>query len=134
MSSDMNQESVVAENSVQNTTVENQSKRKGYSGLAGLDRAQNAIISKQRLEQAINSLTQRQQEYVNNVVPDKYKRLVAEALVGNRTKAFKANCLACSNFQQEEVKLCTTETCPAWSCRPYQDRTKKEDADQEDDE
>jgi hypothetical protein len=43
--------------------------------------------------------------------------------------AIKTKCLACCNFDREEVKLCAVYTCPLNPYRPYQSAAATEESD-----
>lgn len=62
-----------------------------------------------------------QAHYVEKSVPLLYRNLVQRAFAGTLSprQAIKAHCLACSNFQREEVEHCTVVRCPLHAFRPY---------------
>lgn len=51
-----------------------------------------------------------------------------------RAKAIKANCLDCVGGSTIDVKRCTTAYCPFWIFRPYQDRDKNTEENEDDSE
>lgn len=55
------------------------------------------------------------------LVPLRYQHLLCEIFSGvnSRTKAVKAKCLDCSNYQVQEIKECPCKLCPLWNYRPY---------------
>ena len=60
--------------------------------------------------------------YIQDSVPDKHKMATERALLKQvpRSVAIKTKCLACCNFDREEVKACAVFTCPLNPYRPYQ--------------
>jgi hypothetical protein len=46
--------------------------------------------------------------------------LISKIANGSLKSAIKANCIACANFQREEVKNCLVVSCPLHAIRPYQ--------------
>jgi hypothetical protein len=49
-----------------------------------------------------------------------FMKLIDKIANGSLKSAIKANCIACANFQREEVKHCQVVSCPLHSIRPYQ--------------
>ena len=99
-----------------------------------LDSTKNAEVSKQRYDAALEACTEKQQKYIeSDNVLQSYKRVLAEAFTSRSyMKVIKAKCLTCCCFEREEVRHCTVQICPLWNLRPYQDKTKQEDSEQED--
>ena len=98
------------------------------------DKASNSQVSKERYETALNACTEKQQQYIqsDNVLLS-YKRTLAEAFTSRSyMKVIKAKCLTCCCFEREEVRNCTVQICALCNLRPYQDKHK--DSDLEDDE
>lgn len=58
--------------------------------------------------------------------PETQRRVFRSALAGTCSKrdAIKAKCLACCNYDRDEVRSCTVDICPLWRFRPYQARAK----------
>jgi hypothetical protein len=46
--------------------------------------------------------------------------------------AIQAKCWDCSNFQREEVKLCTVKSCALWNLRPWQGKSKVSSVEEQD--
>jgi hypothetical protein len=69
--------------------------------------------------------------YIRDSVPDKHKIATERALLKQvpRSVAIKTKCLACCNFDREEVKLCAVYTCPLNPYRPYQSAAATEESD-----
>ena len=69
------------------------------------------------------------QTYLDRSVPEKHKIATERALLKQmpRSTAIKVKCLACCNFDREEVKTCAVITCPLWAYRPYQDKVEDEE-------
>ena len=72
------------------------------------------------IELGTGGLTLRQREYVSKT-PSLSAGMVKRAFVATASprQAIKAKCLACSNWQREEVEFCRIDTCPLWAYRPY---------------
>ena len=66
-------------------------------------------------------ITDRQVEYLK-IVPESVKGIIKDSFDKTRGKAnaLKAKCLECSNYQRDEIRNCTVETCPLWVWRPFQ--------------
>lgn len=64
---------------------------------------------------------QRQADYVLTC-PLKHQTAVRKSLAGalSPRSAIRVKCLACSNFQRDEVTGCNVVLCPLWANRPYQ--------------
>lgn len=60
--------------------------------------------------------------YLDRSVPEKHKIATERALLKQvpRSTAIRTKCLACCNFERDEVKHCRVITCPLWAYRPYQ--------------
>ena len=55
--------------------------------------------------------------------PVKYRGTYKKAMTGKSLRAaVNAFCLECVFWQREEVKLCTSPTCPLYPYRPYKNR------------
>lgn len=91
-----------------------------------MDAAEKLRISQERLQETLAKISQKQVEYVQKHVSS-YQRLLADAFAGSRAKALKAKCLACSNYQRDEVANCTVVTCPLHSVRPFQSNAEQDD-------
>jgi len=67
--------------------------------------------------------------YLERSVPEKHKIATERALLRQmpRSTAIKTKCLACCNFEREEVKQCAVITCPLWAYRPYQSSATADD-------
>ena len=67
------------------------------------------------------SVVERVERYIDVSVPELHKIATRRALLGmmSRTNAIKIKCLACCNYQREEVKTCGVVTCPLHPVRPY---------------
>ena len=73
------------------------------------------------------------QGYLDTSVPELHKIAVERALLKQvpRSVAIKTKCLACCNFEREQVKLCAVYTCPLNPYRPYQATVEQDEADDE---
>ena len=98
------------------------------------DKASNSQVSKERYVTALQACTEKQQQYIqSDSVLLSYKRTLAEAFTSRSyMKVIKAKCLTCCCFERDEVRNCKVQICPLWNLRPYQDKTKQEDLDEED--
>jgi len=69
-------------------------------------------------------MTARQQNY-SEKAPVSARGAIVRAFqrVGGRSNAIRAKCLACCNFDRDEIRHCTVETCPLHSFRPFQPKT-----------
>jgi len=56
------------------------------------------------------------------LVSSSFQNLIYKVYTGkaSRPDCIKAKCLDCSCFNKEEIKLCTSELCPLFAIRPYQ--------------
>ena len=64
-------------------------------------------------------ITDKQKAYLDTV-PALSRGIVERAFEGkSRAIAVKAKCLACCNWQRDEVAQCRVETCPLWQFRPF---------------
>jgi hypothetical protein len=72
--------------------------------------------------------------YLERSVPEKHKIATERALLRQmpRSTAIKTKCLACCNFEREEVKTCGVITCPLWAYRPYQTSAAEDDSEPDD--
>jgi hypothetical protein len=57
---------------------------------------------------------------LRSTTPRRYYPLVERIEAGSLRAAIKLKCLECSNYQVQEVRLCTVTDCPLHSVRPYQ--------------
>ena len=73
-------------------------------------------------------------QYIERSVPEKHKIATERALLKQmpRSTAIKVKCLACCNFEREEVKTCGVITCPLWPYRPYQASAAEDDSEPDD--
>ena len=49
----------------------------------------------------------------------------------NKTDFWGFGVLGCCCFEREEVRHCAVQICALWNLRPYQDKTKQEDSDED---
>ena len=70
-------------------------------------------------------MNERIQKYLSTV-PVSKKGIIERAFLkeGSPRGAIKAKCLACSNFDQDEITRCKAVTCPLHAWRPYQKEEK----------
>lgn len=67
-------------------------------------------------------MNERQSEYLKSV-PSSCRGILERAYNATRTPIqVKAMCLNCMNYEdaRKRVRECTAQTCPLWTCRPYQ--------------
>lgn len=103
--------------------------------LRNVDRSANLEISKVKLQEALDSILPKQKEYIIEAIPAKQQRTLADAFVGKGlSKAVKAKCFTCCNFDMEEVKYCAVVTCPLHSVRPFRKKSKDDAEDEDQDE
>ena len=57
---------------------------------------------------------------LRQTTPARYGDLVGRVERGSLKAAVKLKCLDCSNWQPQEVRLCTMTDCPLHGVRPYQ--------------
>lgn len=89
--------------------------------LKQIDRAESAERAAERMNALLCAIHPTQAAYVTGSVPEKMRRVFAEAFNGDsRTKAIKAKCLSCCDFIRAEVAACSVITCPLHSVRPFQ--------------
>lgn len=71
-------------------------------------------------------MNERQQVYLTTV-PASAAGIFERAFGGSasRANAIKAKCLACTNFQRDEVRECPTVLCPLHPIRPFQVKVAK---------
>ncbi len=63
-------------------------------------------------------------------MPRAYRKTYDLAMSGrSRRAAMHAFCLECTQWQREEVRLCTSPACPLYPYRPYRDSPEKYDVD-----
>jgi hypothetical protein len=62
-------------------------------------------------------------------VPVSAKGVISRAFAGSGSprNAIKAKCMACSNYQREEITECRVFTCPLHPWRPFQPKRAPED-------
>lgn len=71
--------------------------------------------------------------YLRDSVPDKHK-VAAERVLYKKLSpaaAIKQKCMACCNYERDEVKNCDVVICPLNPYRPYQDKTASSEEDAE---
>ena len=68
-------------------------------------------------------LTAKAENYLKTV-PVSARSILQRAFqrIGGRSNAIKAKCLSCANFDRDEIRHCTVETCPLHSFRPFQQK------------
>jgi len=53
-------------------------------------------------------------------IPKKYRAIYDKAMRGRSIKAaVKAQCLECTGWKREEIRLCSCPACPLYFYRPY---------------
>jgi hypothetical protein len=64
--------------------------------------------------------------YLARSVPASARGTIQRAFDGTASPraAIRAQCLACSNFQRDEITACTVVLCALWSYRPFQSARK----------
>ena len=59
-------------------------------------------------------------------IPKVYRANYDKAMQGNSLRAaLKAFCLECMDWQKQEVKLCTSISCPLYPYRPYKNTSEE---------
>lgn len=86
--------------------------------------ADSGVIEPEREPAKPLEMTARQQNY-SETAPVSARGAIVRAFqrVGGRANAIRAKCLACCNFDRDEIRHCTVETCPLHSFRPFQAKT-----------
>lgn len=79
-------------------------------------------------------LTERQEELIADA-PESMRGIIRDALQGvcSRSRAIKAHCLICCNFDRKEVRNCTVITCALNAYRPYIKRNDSQTNESQDD-
>ena len=56
--------------------------------------------------------------------PVTYRGILERAFRGEASprQAIKAQCLICVGFHREDVRTCSSSSCPLWDYRPYQEK------------
>lgn len=89
--------------------------------LSSMSQAEKAAKNDEKIKELISTAHPHQAQYVTSTVPSSMQRTFAEAFAGNsKANAIKAKCLACANFQRDEVTKCPAVTCPLHAVRPFQ--------------
>ncbi len=72
-----------------------------------------------------------QQEQIEKRIsqmPKIYRAIYKSAMKGtSRKSAIHSFCLECTGYEKEEVRLCTSLSCPLYEFRPYKERSKRSD-------
>ena len=76
---------------------------------------------------AFTEVNPQQGAFIQNM-PQSYRRLFLDVFEEqkSKSKALKAKCLDCTNFQQKEITFCTAVSCPLHAFRPYQNQMAKD--------
>ena len=79
------------------------------------------LRDKKKYDNEIQSLTKRQLAQLDNVRADLKVSLIAAWTGSSRAHAVKSMCIECQgNKYRHEITECSSELCPLWRFRPFQ--------------
>lgn len=96
-----------------------------------VNRNVDALIGEFNLGMVLDARRMERVKAKLEAMPVSDRRTYIRAVKGNKPAAIKAGCSECVGYVRQEVRLCTSTSCPFYTIRPFQTSTPTGDSEED---